>query len=632
MTTGSSGDLEPPTTPTGLSATATSATRVDLSWTASSDDTGVAGYTVLRDGVGIATVGGSSTSYSDTSVVASTSYAYAVDAFDAAGNHSDPSSAVSVTMPAPPPEQGFEPAADAYTNASLPATNYGRATTLRVDGSPVLRSYIRFDLGALTGSVVRARLRIFAKSTSSSGYSVYGVADNSWGETTITYNNAPPFAATPTASSGAITSGTWTELDVTPLVTGAGLVSFGLATPSSTSKRLASRETGATAPQLVVTTGSSGDLEPPTTPGNLKAAPLSASQINLAWSAATDNVGVTAYAVSRDGVPLVTLGGGTLAYVDSGLTASTTYAYVVEAVDGSGNRSLPTTPATATTFDTQPPGAAPVLAAAGDIACGAESISASCKQMETSDLLLQINPTAVAPLGDVQYEDGQYSNFIGFYDPSWGRLKSITQPVLGNHEYGTPGAAGYFDYFNGAGNFSGPAGDRDKAYYSLDLGSWHVVVLNSNCSKVGGCGAGSAQEAWLRADLAAHPAACTIGLMHHPLYSSGGRDAPTTRPLYQAMYDYGVDVVLAGHDHTYERFAPQDANGNLDTLRGFREFVVGTGGRNHTHLATRFPNSEVFDDTSFGVLKLTLRAGSYDWAFLPIPGHTFTDSGTTTCN
>lgn len=289
---------------------------------------------------------------------------------------------------------------------------------------------------------------------------------------------------------------------------------------------------------------------------------------------------------------------------------------------------------TATPIPTLAPGVEPVAAAAGDIVCD-PIVGGSCKHIATSDLVLQINPNAVFALGDNQYESGQYTNFISYYDPSWGRFKGLTHPSVGNHEYLTAGAAGYFDYFNGVGNFSGQAGDRDKGYYSFDIGTWHGIVLNSNCSKVGGCGAGSAQEKWLRADLASHTATCTIAYFHHPRFSSGNHGSQTSvKALWQALYDYNADVVLSGHDHDYERFAPQDPNGTLDLLRGVREFIVGTGGKNHTHLGTsgRIANSEVFDDTSFGVIKLTLHPTSYDWVFIPIPGNSFTDSGTQQCH
>ncbi len=270
--------------------------------------------------------------------------------------------------------------------------------------------------------------------------------------------------------------------------------------------------------------------------------------------------------------------------------------------------------------------------AAGDIVCtnmGTPNGS-SCEHLATSQLIVDQNPNAVLPLGDLCH-DPTAACFSGFYDPSWGRLKAKTYPVVGNHEYLVSGASTYFDYFNGSGSQTGPAGDRNKGYYSYDLGSWHLIALNSNCGSVGGCGPGSPQEQWLRADLAAHPSTCTLAYWHIPLWSSGGRASPNMYTVTRDLYNSHVELVLSGHDHIYERFAPQDPDANPDPLNGIRAFIVGTGGANHTLLSTIAPNSLVRDTNTFGALKLTLHASSYDWQFVPVPGGTFTDSGSAAC-
>jgi len=267
----------------------------------------------------------------------------------------------------------------------------------------------------------------------------------------------------------------------------------------------------------------------------------------------------------------------------------------------------------------------PVLLAAGDIAsCSSGGDEATAALL--AGVLAGGVSGEVVTLGDNAYESGTAAEFANCYDPSWGQQKARTRPATGNHEYLTAGAAGYFGYFGAA------AGDPAKGYYSYDLGTWHLVALNSNCAPVGGCGVGSAQEQWLRADLAAHPAACTLAYWHHPRFSSGqhGSD-PAYTALWQALYDAHADVVLNGHDHDYERFAPQDPAGAYDPLRGLREFVVGTGGKNHYTFTTVRPNSEVRNSDTFGVLQLTLHATGYDWRFLPEAGKTFTDAGTATC-
>ncbi len=266
-------------------------------------------------------------------------------------------------------------------------------------------------------------------------------------------------------------------------------------------------------------------------------------------------------------------------------------------------------------------GADPVLIAAGDIAsCSATGDTATAAILDTLS-------GTIATLGDNVYDSGTAAEFTNCYGPTWGVHLADTRPATGNHDYVTQNASGYFAYFGAA------AGDPATGYYSYDLGTWHVVALNSNCANVGGCGQGSPQETWLRSDLAAHPAACTLAYWHHPRYSSGASHGNQTfmQPIWQTLYDYGADVVLGGHEHNYERFAPQGALGGADPY-GIREFVVGTGGRSHYGFAAAIPNSEVRNSDTFGVLALTLHAGSYDWEFLHEAGATFTDSGSTVCH
>jgi hypothetical protein len=268
------------------------------------------------------------------------------------------------------------------------------------------------------------------------------------------------------------------------------------------------------------------------------------------------------------------------------------------------------------------PAADEVLVGAGDIAeCGSDGDEA------TAAVLDGIEGT-VFTAGDNAYGDGSDEDYAECYDPSWGRHKTRTRPVAGNHEYNTDGASGYFNYFGEA------AGDPDKGYYSYDLGDWHVVVVNSNCDEIDGCDEGSPQEQWLRADLAASTKACTVAMWHHPLFTSGDEHGPSEemQPIYQALYDANAEVVLSGHNHQYERFAPQDANGQLDEARGLREFVVGMGGANLYGFDDPMPNSEVRNDDTYGVMKMSLHPDGYDWEFVPAAGGTFTDTGSGTCH
>ena len=260
---------------------------------------------------------------------------------------------------------------------------------------------------------------------------------------------------------------------------------------------------------------------------------------------------------------------------------------------------------------------------AGDIAsCGGAQDEA------TAALLDGIDGT-IMTLGDAAYESGSLSEYTNCFGPTWGRHKARIRPTTSDHDYGTAGAAGYFDYFGAA---AGPAG---LGYYSYDLGTWHVVVLNSNCFNVpGGCAASSPQVQWLRQDLAASADLCTVAYWHSPRFTSGtkhGND-PAVAPFWDALYDYGAELVLHGNEHNYERFAPQTPAGQLDNAFGIRQIVSGTGGRGHYSLSNVQPNSEVRNTTTFGVTKLTLHAGSYDWQFVPVAGQSFTDSGTTACH
>jgi hypothetical protein len=263
----------------------------------------------------------------------------------------------------------------------------------------------------------------------------------------------------------------------------------------------------------------------------------------------------------------------------------------------------------------------PVLVGAGDIAsCSSNGDEA------TANLLDGIGGT-VAVFGDNVYESGTIAEYRNCYGPSWGRHKARTKPSAGNHEYYTAGASGYFEYFGTA------AGDPEEGYYSYDLGSWHVVVLNSNCADVGGCGAGSTQERWLRADLANNSSACTAAYFHHPRFSSsriGNNSA--MMPFWEALYDAGAEVVLVGHAHHYERFAPQTPGGQADPAEGIRQFVVGTGGKSLNSFGTVKANSQVRLSNANGVIKLTLHPASYDWQFVTAPGGTVADSGSTNCH
>ncbi|MGH3930181.1 MAG: DUF7594 domain-containing protein [Pseudonocardiaceae bacterium] len=425
----------------------------------------------------------------------------------------------------------FTPVADTYVNNSSASTNYGTSGQLGVDNSPIKRMFLKFTVSNLTEPVSSVKLRIHTDdvggANSNNGGTFKSMTNTTWSETGVTWNNQPAIDGATLGSLGSVSRNVWYEVDVTPLVTGNGTVSIGVTSSSNDGADYDSRETGTTAPQLVVTTGS----PPPTT--------------------------------------------------------------------------------------TPPPSGDPVLVGAGDIATSGSGDSA------TAALLNNISGT-VFTTGDNVYPDGTASQFSTYYDPTWGQHKARTRPSPGNHDYHTSGASGYYNYF---GANAGPSG---QGYYSYDLGSWHVVSLNSEVSMA----VGSAQEQWLRTDLAASTKPCTIAYWHKPRFTSGANHSPNTAtgPLVQALYDFDAEVIATGHNHQYERFAPMNPSGQLDTTNGIRHFVAGMGGASHYGFGTIQPNSEARNSDTYGVLKLTLHANSYDWQFVPEAGKTYSDSGTTNCH
>ncbi|MFE0702050.1 DNRLRE domain-containing protein [Streptomyces sp. NPDC058872] len=431
----------------------------------------------------------------------------------------------------------FTATADTYVSSQNPSTNYGSSQQLGVDNSPVKQMLLRFDVSGVTQQVTGAKLRIHVDDVSgaesSNGGTFRAMSTTTWSETSVTYNNRPSIDGATLGTLGSVARNTWYEVDVSSYVTGNGTFSIGVTSSSSNGADYDARETGATAPQLVIETG---------------------------------------------GTP---------------------------------------TPTPSTSTTSTPPSGDPVLVGAGDIATSGSGDTA------TANLLDGISGT-VFTTGDNAYPDGTASDFSNYYAPTWGRHKDRTRPAPGNHDYHTSGASAYYNYF---GANAGPSG---RGYYSYDLGNWHVVSLNSETSMA----VGSAQEQWLRADLAASNKPCTVAYWHKPRWTSSSSHGPSTStgPLVQALYDYDAEVILTGHNHQYERFAPQNPGGQLDTARGLRQFVAGMGGASLYGFGTIQPNSEARNNDTFGVLKLTLHANSYDWEFVPQAGKTYNDSGTGTCH
>ncbi len=274
----------------------------------------------------------------------------------------------------------------------------------------------------------------------------------------------------------------------------------------------------------------------------------------------------------------------------------------------------------------------PVIIAAGDISCDSATPLLPCKSRETSDLAIAEralrSAVVVLPLGDLQYETGTLAEFNRNYHTTWGRLNDIARPVPGNHEYDTRGAAGYFDYFSQRGV---NVGARTEGWYAYPVGDWRFIALNSNCGSVGGCGVGSPQYRWLETELATNRRTCTVAYMHHPYLSSGQNGStPTLGPMMRLLHNNNAEIVLSGHDHSYERFNPITPDGVTDPTKGLRLFVVGTGGRDLYTFPRTLPNSDFRYNQSYGVLRIVMKEAAYDWEFVNIAGIT-ADRGSGVC-
>lgn len=436
----------------------------------------------------------------------------------------------------------FEPVADAYIVSGSPNTNYGSATKLQVDNSPVKHALLKFNVSGINGqSIASAKLRLYTVDGGDKGGDFYRVNNQSWQEGSVTWNNAPVAETTRLATLGSVYTNRWYEVNVTSWIAGDGTYSLRISTPVINGVDYSSKE-GANPPQLVITLGGSGLLTSTRTPTVTQS------------SAATRTRTPTPNPTSSSSV---------------------------------------------------------VLVGAGDIA------SCSRTQDEATARLLDNISGTVYTTGDNVYPDGTSSEFTNCYGPTWGRHKARTKPVPGNHDYHTSGAAGYFNYFNNI-----------PAYYAYDLGSWRIYALNSEIS----ISSSSAQITWLQNDLAANPRQCVLAYWHKPRWSSGNNHGSSSavQTLWQVLYNAGAELVINGHEHNYERFSEMNASGSA-VSEGLREIVVGTGGAGLYSFGSPLAASQVRNSSTFGVLKLTLRAAGYDWQFVPVAGSTFTDSGSDTC-
>ena len=519
-----------------------------------------------------------------------------------------PASAATVTV---------APDADSFVLSTDLNANRGTSTVLRIRNATKI-TYLRFSVPALASgeTVTSATLRVFATPNGCTlGAEVLRAANDSWGEKTITWGNQPG----PTGP--VLVRATWTtqgyqNLNVTSAVTAAGPVSFLLrhaaGCTAASDVVLNSREAATNKPQLVVGT-TAGPPPPPV------------------CSDGKDN--------DSDGLIDYPADPGCTSTTDTDETDPPPSPACADGIDNDsdGLVDYPADPGCTSPTDTDEadPVAGRVIAAAGDIVCDpaasgfAGTQPSVCQHRATADLLSGAD--AVLALGDLQYENGSLAKFLNGYDPSWGRYAPVTFPSVGNHEYQIAGAQGYFDYWTQKGR---PTGGVGAGYYSFDLGTWHLIALNSNCATVA-CIEGSAQNNFLEQDLATTQP-CILAYWHHPLISSrtasGGALLPGPKAFWDDLYAAHADVVLNGHEHDYQRYARQDAAGHAAS-NGIREFIVGTGGKSHDSLSgPKDPDFEFGQGSQYGVLKLNLEDNSYSWEFVAVNGTVLDAGGPVPCN
>ncbi len=561
----------------------------------------------------------------NTSALSKPSHTYAAGTYQARltvsngnGTSTSPPTTITVVPPAGGGTVVVAPSADAQVYGSSPNTNYGTLNTIRTrengGTSGTYRTYLKFNVSGTGGSVAGLKLRLFVTDATSNAQGVYAVSNTTWTETGLRWSTAPAISGSPLVSAPAPTANAYVEFTLPPAaVPGDGTYAFAIKSSSTNSAIFRSKEATSNRPQLVVTLGA-----PPTgVPTAAFTSDRTSGQAPLTVQFTDQSTnGPTGWSWDFGEPSSGSANTSTLRHPSHAYSTVGPHTVTLVASNANG----PSAPATGTI--TVDPGSTgdPVLVGAGDIADCAETGDSA-----TATLLDGIAGT-VFTAGDNAYPNGSATDFANCYGPTWGRHKARTIPVVGNHEYQTAGATGYYGYFGAA------AGEPDKGYYSFDIGAWHAVVLNSNCAIVS-CSAGSAQDTWLRADLAAHPTTCAVAIFHHPRFSSGshGSDA-SVEPFWTALHAAGVDLILNGHEHNYERFAPQTPAGAADPTFGIRQFVVGTGGKSLRAITTGIANSEVRNGSTWGVLKLTLHASTYDFQFVPVAGQTFTDTGTGSCH
>jgi len=667
-------DVTPPSSPSSL-AISPSGTSPSLTWAASTDDTAVTGYQVYRSTdpaftPSPATLVGTTVTpvYADPAVTAG-SWTYRVVALDGASNASTASVPLTVSIGlATGTTIAIEPTADTYANGGAPSANYGTSASIAVGGSTGATAWLRFVLPSAPGSAPLAGVNLRIRNTtdsfagSTSSYTA-SIGPDTWAETTLTWANQPAITGPVVGTSSATTdAGAQYRIALTPSAFAARLgqsTTVTLGTTGADSLWFWSHEQSIAVyhPALELRFAASvvADVTPPSPPSSLQGA-AAPSTAHVTWTASTDASGIAYYEADTSTDPAFPTSSTThvshlnAAAFNDHNRAPGTYWYRAFAVDTWGNRSAASTPISVTITDTATQS---TLFVVGDLVCapGAAVTTTSCRHADVAARVATTDPDWFMPDGDIQYEASIYSDYVapGGYDATFGQFLPRTLPVVGNHEYvdATGPAAGYFTYFDPQG--SGRFGTNPAGYYTRTLGSWRLIVLNSECTSdaangnhilTGGCAVGSPEYTWLQNVLSTSTETCQVVAFHRARWSSGAPGSTASYAGMGAMWDlmvqYGVDLAVSGHKHETEVFSPIGASGTgapVASPTGIKQFVSGAGGYNLGPFdATTTPVGQLVaarDDTSYGGLLLTLKNGSYDWAFQSASGGAYVNQGTT---
>jgi chitodextrinase len=643
------GDTVPPTLG-AVSVTGSTATSISLAWAPATDNVGVAGYGVYRSGTLVATT--SATSFTLSALTCGTTYTAAVDAFDAAGNRSTPSPVTVATKACADTQAPTAPSNLSVTSATASSVSVFWSASIDNVGVAGYAVYLDGQKQATTTTTSYTFSSLKCGTSYTVGVEAFDAAGNTSARSAVVAPTtacsdtiAPTAPAAFTATSVAQTSiaTSWQASTDNVGVTGYAVYINGAKAANVTGTTYAfaglTCGTGYTLgveaydgagntsarTALTATTSACADTTPPSAPVGFTATSATASSIATTWQASSDNVGVAGYTLYLNGAKKGTATG--TSYMFSALSCGSSYSLAVEAFDAAGNVSAKTPLTSSTSACAQPTPSDPVVMAAGDYTACQGSGCSSGNSKAVHDVIAAQNPSVILGLGDFQYDNIDYiiNGFDILYGPKPGAMWSLFRPTAGpTHDVSSCTDTRYGNYWNRPAMLA----------YSFNVGAWHIIQLPSAAYRYGCDTAGVLT--WLQNDLASNTAPCTLAFWHEPYWTRPTSEHPTrttaVKPWVTALYNAGAEIILSGHQHDYQRFAPQTPDDVVDPAKGVRSFIVGTGGIGLYGFTGTAPNVDASDDTTYGALKLTLHATSYDWQFIRAAGGSFTDQGSGACH